>query len=150
MLNRYRRTRALVEEGGELAAEMALFVENEARRAGIDVSVLDEPREELVMVRVRETAQGCEFFLGEALMTTCRVSVGACTGLGMVLGSDRHFAQNLAVIDAAFSGGMGEGLSRTWEARLREAERGIARRRAREQARVCSTRVDFSMMEAEL
>ena len=87
MLKRYERTRALVE--GDPALARAIVCEVERDGAQDAVAVLDEPREELVMVQARETAQGSLFFLGEALTTSCRVRVGDAVGLGLVLGSDR-------------------------------------------------------------
>lgn len=86
-MKRYERTRALVE--GDPALARAIVCEVERDGAQDAVAVLDEPREELVMVQARETAQGSLFFLGEALMTSCRVRVGDAVGLGLVLGSDR-------------------------------------------------------------
>ena len=74
-MKRYERTRALVE--GDPALARAIVCEVERDGAQDAVAVLDEPHEELVMVQARETAQGSLFFLGEALMTSCRVRVGA-------------------------------------------------------------------------
>ena len=73
-MKRYERTRALVE--GDPALARAIVCEVERDGAQDAVAVLDEPREELVMVQARETAQGSLFFLGEALTTSCRVRVG--------------------------------------------------------------------------
>ena len=86
-MKRYERTRALVEGDPALARAIVCEVERDGSQGA--VAVLDEPREELVMVQARETAQGSLFFLGEALMTSCRVRVGDAVGLGLVLGSDR-------------------------------------------------------------
>ena len=54
MLKRYERTRALVE--GDPALARAIVCEVERDGAQDAVAVLDEPREELVMVQARETA----------------------------------------------------------------------------------------------
>ena len=102
-MKRYERTRALVE--GDPALARAIVCEVERDGAQDAVAVLDEPREELVMVQARETAQGSLFFLGEALMTSCRVRVGDAVGLGLVLGSDRCRAYELAVVDAVHRAG---------------------------------------------
>ena len=82
MLKRYERTRALVEGDPALARAIVCEVERDGSQGA--VAVLDEPREELVMVQARETAQGSLFFLGEALTTSCRVRVGDAVGLGLV------------------------------------------------------------------
>ena len=86
-LRRYERTRALVDGDPSLAREIVREVEDELGAEALKVH--DEPREELVMVQVRETAQGGLFYLGETLMTSCRVRVGSFVGLGLVLGGDR-------------------------------------------------------------
>ena len=144
MLKRYERTRALVEGDPTLARAIVREIEGEL---GAEVPVvLDEPREELVMVRVRETAQGSLFYLGEALATSCRVRVGAAMGLGLVLGSDRCRAYELAVIDAAFSSDAG---AERWDARRADVLARIDAREAAEARRAASTRVDFSTMEVE-
>lgn len=147
MLKRYERTRALVE--GDPALARAIVREIEGELGAEAPVVLDEPREELVMVRVRETAQGSLFYLGEALATSCRVRVDAAMGLGLVLGSDRCRAYELAVIDAAFSGDVGAERAARWDARLVDELVRIDAREAAEARRVASTRVDFSTMEVE-
>ena len=86
-MRRYERTRALVEGDPALARAIVCEIERGSERGAI--CVLDEPREELVMVQARETAQGSLFFLGEALATSCRVRLGDAVGLGLVLGSDQ-------------------------------------------------------------
>ena len=58
-LRRYERTRALVDGDPSLAREIVREVEDELGAEALEV--LDEPREELVMVQARETAQGSLF-----------------------------------------------------------------------------------------
>lgn len=147
MLKRYERTRALVEGDPALARGIVCEIERDEGHGAI--VVLDEPREELVMVQARETAQGSRFFLGEALMTSCRVRLGDAVGLGLVLGSDRCRAYELAVVDAAFSGAAGDAWASRWDDSMR-AE--LARIEARDQLaarRTAATKVDFSTMEVE-
>ena len=55
-LKRYERTRALVDGDPSLAREIVREVEGELGAEALEE--LDAPREELVMVQVRETAQG--------------------------------------------------------------------------------------------
>lgn len=118
-------------------------------QGGQEIEVLDEPREELVMVEVRETAQRTLFYLGEVLATTCRVRVDGTLGFGMVMGSDRCAAYELAVIDAAFEGGGFAG--REDAERLIAEEAGRLEREERSKLGVRErTRVDFSTMDVEL
>ncbi len=146
-MRRYERTRALVEGDPSLVRSLVCEVESEVGSRAIEV--LDEPREELVMVKVRETAQRSLFYLGEALMTSCRVRIDDTVGLGLVLGSDRCRAYELAVADAAFSGVGGVVRSARWDARLKEELLRIEKREAEEALLVAATKVDFSTMKVE-
>lgn len=144
-MKRYERTRALVE--GDPALARAIVCEVERDGAQDAVAVLDEPREELVMVQARETAQGSLFFLGEALTTSCRVRVGDAVGLGLVLGSDRCRAYELAVVDAVFSGAAA---TRGLPVGTLPCAPSLARVEARDQRearRTAATKVDFSTMK---
>ena len=146
-LKRYERTRALVDGDPSLAREIVREVEGELGAEALEE--LDAPREELVMVQVRETAQGGLFYLGEALMSSCRVRVGPSVGLGLVLGSDRCRAYELAVVDAAFAGKAGAPRAERWDGRLRQELARIGAREAAEARRVATTKVDFSTMKVE-
>lgn len=145
MLKRYERTRALVE--GDPALARAIVCEVERDQGAEALVVLDGPREELVMVQARETAQGSLFFLGEALMTSCRVRLGDAVGLGLVLGSDRCRAYELAVVDAAFSGAAGDAWASRWDAPLRAELARVEARDEREARRTAATKVDFSTLD---
>ena len=152
-LNRYERTRVLVEGSADLAQEIASEIEDVCA-----VEVLDEPREELVMVKVREGARGSLFYLGEALMCSCRVRIADAqgggeprevVGFGYVMGSRRNAAYNLALIDAAFSAGWKLARKEKWERKIeREAVR-LRERAAKEHALTELTRVNFSTMDGD-
>ena len=146
-MKRYERTRALVEGDPALARAIVCEVERDGSQGA--VAVLDEPREELVMVQARETAQGSLFFLGETLTTSCRVRVGDAVGLGLVLGSDRCRAYELAVVDAVFSGAAGDAWASRWDASLRAELARVEARDQREARRTAATKVDFSTMKVE-
>ena len=146
-MKRYERTRAFVEGDPALARAIVCEVERDGSQGA--VAVLDEPREELVMVQARETAQGSLFFLGEALTTSCRVRVGDAVGLGLVLGSDRCRAYELAVVDAVFSGAAGDAWASRWDASLRAELARVEARDQREARRTAATKVDFSTMKVE-
>ena len=144
-MRRRERTRILVDGDHALARRMAAEVESSH-----PVEVLDDPREGLVMVKVRESAKRQQFYLGEALMTSCRVRLGDTQGLGIVMGDDRQLAYELAVVDAAFAL-QDEGFDRSkWEEELRAEGTRIEAERARERAITDKTRVNFSTMEVEL
>ena len=146
-LRRYERTRALVDGDPSLAREIVREVEDELGAEALEV--LDEPREELVMVQVRETAQGGLFYLGEALMCSCRVRIADTMGFGYVLGSKRNAAYNLALIDAAFSSGEAFERMSKWEQRIEKEARRQREKQAKDRALIERTRVDFSTMDGD-
>lgn len=131
-----------------MAGRLALEVEEELGPHA--VVVLDEPHEELVMVRVRETAKGALFYLGEALMTSCRVTVEGAVGYGMVLGSARCLARELAVVDAVLAGPHAPMFAQRWEATLRRAEQARRDAWALRARRAEGTRVSFDTMKVDL
>ncbi|MCL2632198.1 MAG: phosphonate C-P lyase system protein PhnG [Coriobacteriia bacterium] len=69
-MTRHRRTRILVEGNPALADHICTAIESQTV-----VTMVQSPHEVLVMNKVRETAQNCLFFLGEVLITECRVSL---------------------------------------------------------------------------
>lgn len=143
-LNRYERTRVLA--GGDPGVAQAIAAEIEQ---ACDVEVLDAPREELVMVKVRESARNSLFYLGEALMCSCRVRIADTMGFGYVLGSKRNAAYNLALIDAAFSSGEAFERMSKWEQRIEKEARRQREKQAKDRALIERTRVDFSTMDGD-
>ncbi|MEQ3363758.1 phosphonate C-P lyase system protein PhnG [Raoultibacter massiliensis] len=143
-MNRYERTRVLA--GGDPGVAQAIAAEIEQ---ACDVEVLDAPREELVMVKVRESARNSLFYLGEALMCSCRVRIADTMGFGYVLGSKRNAAYNLALIDAAFSSGEAFERMSKWEQRIEKEARRQREKQAKDRALIERTRVDFSTMDGD-
>ena len=143
-MNRYERTRVLV--GGDPGVAQAIAAEIEEI---CEVEVLDAPREELVMVKVRESARNSLFYLGEALMCSCRVRIADAMGFGYVLGSKRNAAYNLALIDAAFSSGEEFERMPKWEERIEKEAKRQRDKRAKTRALIERTRVDFSTMDGD-
>lgn len=113
----------------------------------VEVREVAPPRQGLVMCQVRETARNSRFYLGEALMTECRVRIGDVEGLGVVLGARPELARDLAVIDAALSqGAAAPAVADEVERGVLVAERRLAADRARSAARTCASRVSFDEM----
>ena len=104
------------------------------------------PHQGLVMNQVRETARNARFYLGEALMTECRVRLGAADGLGVVLGADGELARALAVIDAAYAAEPPLACLPEVDARIARAARSVEERTCGEDARVLTSRVKFDEM----
>jgi alpha-D-ribose 1-methylphosphonate 5-triphosphate synthase subunit PhnG len=107
---------------------------------------LVDPHETLVVIKVRESAQGSLFYLGEALATECRVLLDEVTGVGLLLGSERQRAFELAVIDAAMSAPVPLSEEPDWIALLQAEETRLADVLCNGQKRIAQTRVEFSSM----
>lgn len=94
----------------------------------------------LVMLPMRDTAQGTAFHLGEVLVSEAHVRAGAAQGYGMRRGHDLEAAMAMALIDLALASGIRAGdcadFVRT------EAEAQVAEDRDRLRA-VEATRVDM-------
>lgn len=117
----------------------------DAVAAASDVEVLQPPTGGLVHMQVRDPVQGGPFYLGEVLVTECRVAVGGVNGFGCVLGDDPERALCAAVIDAALEAG--HPLAAEIGAALEEEAARQARRKAVEHSLVQRTRVNFEIME---
>lgn len=142
-MKRKERTQVLVEGDRDLLGSIAREVEQ-----AHEVEVVREPVEELVMLKMRESARRSQFYLGEALMTSCVVRIGEAYGYGMVLGEDRDKAFDLAVVDAAYTLSDPADDLRAHDERIaEEQERIAAQKRLRNEA-LLRTQVDFSTMEA--
>ena len=141
MIERRRRTEVLVESERSLAFDLAALIERE-----VEVTEVVAPRQGLVMCDVRETARNSRFYLGEALMTECRVRIGEVEGLGVTLGGDGVFARALAVVDAAFSLAEPLSIQGEVERRINAAEAELQRMRERDAALVLASRVSFDTM----
>ena len=141
MISRRRRTEVLVESDPSLAADLAALVERE-----VETVETVAPRQGLVMCDVRETARNSRFYLGEALMTECRVRIGDVEGLGVVLGGDGRLAHALAVVDAALSLPQPLAVAGELERRIEAASRELDRSRARAASQVMASRVSFDTM----
>lgn len=104
-----------------------------------DVEVI-ENRTGLVMLPMRDTAQGTHFHLGEVLMSEARIAASGVEGFGMRRGRDLEAAMAMAVVDACVALGRAMGPCAAFledEARrLAEADRDTL-------CRVEATRVDM-------
>jgi alpha-D-ribose 1-methylphosphonate 5-triphosphate synthase subunit PhnG len=68
-----------------------------------------ENRTGLVMLPMRDTAQGTHFHLGEVLMSEARIAAAGQEGYAMRRGRDLEAAMAMAVIDLAVALGVGHG-----------------------------------------
>ena len=140
-MRRRERTEILVGCGPELTHRLAAAIEETE-----EVVEIIPPRQGLVMCKVRETARSTLFYLGEASMVECLVTVRGHKGHGMALGENLSLARDLAVIDAV-SENFGDFASAVeLDEEIRMAGRRLAVKRAREERDVLSSRVSFDTM----
>lgn len=139
-MTRRHRTRILIEGSPGLADRLA-----DQANTNHDIGSIDEPSNGLVMMRLRDTARKDAFYLGEVLVTECKVRIGDCIGIGLVRGDRPELARNLAAIDAAWAAD--SQLLPEWIRELEAEEGRIRDRLNREATRILATRVDFSTME---
>ncbi len=67
-----------------------------------------QSRTGLVMLPVRDTVQGTDFFLGEVLVAEAHIRAKGVEGYGMVTGRDLERAMAMAVLDAGRALGLPE------------------------------------------
>jgi alpha-D-ribose 1-methylphosphonate 5-triphosphate synthase subunit PhnG len=109
--------------------------------------VLQEPRPQLVMQRVREPVEHRPFNLGEVVVTPAEVRVDGDRGFAMVPGKDERGALSGAVVDAAVAAD--HPITPEAAAALAEATAEREAEREREWARSRHTTVEFEAMEDE-
>jgi len=92
----------------------------------------------LVMLPMRDTVQGTDFFLGEVLVAEAHIRARGVEGYGMVTGRDLERAMAVAVLDAAHALGLSAaaGFAAAEAARQEAADRETLRR-------IEATRVDM-------
>ncbi|GAB3691317.1 hypothetical protein GCM10028857_28550 [Salinarchaeum chitinilyticum] len=110
--------------------------------------VLQEPRPQLVMQRIREPVEHRPFNLGEVVVTPAEVSLDGTRGFAMVPGKAERSALSGAVVDAAIAAG--HPITPEAATALADAERERNAEREREWAESKHTTVTFDTMEDEL
>lgn len=99
-----------------------------------------ENRTGLVMLPMRDTAQGTHFHLGEVLMSEARISAGGQEGYGMRRGRDLEAAMAMALVDLAVALGVSHGPCAAFLAAEADAQQDADHDTLR---RVEATRVDM-------
>lgn len=138
-MNRKKRCEILIAGHKKIARQLA-----ESIKSNYNIKVLDEPNSGLVMVKMRENAQQSLFYIGEVAVMEARVEVNGIIGLGLVVGSDRQLAFNLAIIDAAYNASLPEII--WWEKILLAEDELIAKEIEKKTASILKTKVNFETM----
>ncbi|WP_087973834.1 phosphonate C-P lyase system protein PhnG [Oceanobacillus rekensis] len=139
-MKRRRRTEILIQGDPLLAENLA-----ESIITTYECQEIIPPQYGLTMVKMRESAKNSLFYIGEVLVTEAKVEIKGNLGIGIVAGIQEELAKYLAIIDAAYKADLPETVE--WEPRLLEAERNITRERAKKQAELFETKVDFQTMD---
>lgn len=139
-MKRRRRTEILINGSQKQSEQMAHFILEKYQ-----VKVIQEPESGLVMLKVRETSQKSLFYLGEVLVTECKVQIGGIIGIGIVRGDQPDLAFHLAVIDAAFEANLPETIG--WVELLETEEKAIQEKRTIANRSILKTKVNFETMD---
>ena len=112
------------------SARLKAFAETLIPALG-DVDVV-QSRSGLVMLPMRDTAQGVAFHLGEVLMSEAHIRSGDAQGYGMRRGHDLEASMAMALVDLAMSTGVERAVCDAFCAReaqaLTDAETEVLRR----------------------
>jgi alpha-D-ribose 1-methylphosphonate 5-triphosphate synthase subunit PhnG len=139
-MNRRRRTEILIKGSSKVAKALAERIESQYK-----VSVIEEPNNGLVMVKMRESAKKSLFYLGEIFVTESKVQIQGTMGIGIVNGNESQLAYHLAVIDAAYNAKLEE--SKDWDSVLLEEEKRIRVDTENYQSKILKTKVNFETMD---
>lgn len=139
-MKRKERTQILLESRSELSRILCAQIE-----ARYSVNIIEKPNNGLVMLKMRENGKRSLFYIGEVLVTECKVEIEGVIGLGILNGLDEQKAYQLAVIDAACNAALDETLA--WEILLRQEQDVIQQRIQADYARTLQTKVNFETMD---
>lgn len=142
-MKRKLRTEILVESRTEFLEKLVNLIEEKNT-----ICILEEPNSGMVMVKMRESAQKYQFYMGEVFVTECKVMMNDVIGLGIIRGAHRKKAYYLAVIDAAYNANIPEleiidGMIAVEKVRL---DHGMALGKDQ----ILKTKVDFETLDEEV
>ena len=75
---RKKRTEILIKGSAEVSVKLAQDI-----LTVYDIKTIEETNNSLVMVKVRESAKRSLFYLGEVLITECKVMINGSLGIGI-------------------------------------------------------------------
>ncbi|MBD8004245.1 phosphonate C-P lyase system protein PhnG [Bacillus norwichensis] len=139
-MKRNRRMRILIEGSRDIPKNLAHEIEKNHSH-----EIIMKPQGALTMIKMRETAKKTLFYLGEVLVTECKVKVGNQVGIGIVIGMEEDLAYQLAVIDAAFKAELSE--INEWIPLLEEEEKRMVAAKKLDAAIIQKTKVNFETMD---
>lgn len=134
------RTEILIKGSTEVSAKLAQEI-----LMVYEVTTIEESNNSLVMVKVRESAKRSLFYLGEVLITECKVMLDGAIGIGMVKGHEPALAYNLAIVDAAYKANLPE--TKEWTNILLLEEVHINHQSEALKNKILKTKVNFATMD---
>ncbi|ODA42422.1 phosphonate C-P lyase system protein PhnG [Desulfosporosinus sp. BG] len=137
---RKKRTEILIKGSPEVSVKLAQEI-----LTVHDVTTIEEPNNSLVMVKVRESAKRSLFYLGEVLITECKVMIKGILGIGLIKGHEPVLAYNLAIIDAAYNANLPE--TKEWASLLLSEEVKIKETCEALNNKILKTKVNFATMD---
>ena len=138
-MDRKRRTKIFIDFANDEVRAMAKELKNK-----YEVDLIQEPTEGLTMIKVRETAKNTLFYMGEVLVTECKVRLGGVLGIGIVKGKNEDLSEALAIVDAAFEAKLPE--TANWIRIFEQVEQRALDDLKVERSLIARTKVDFEMM----
>ncbi|MDO5028210.1 MAG: phosphonate C-P lyase system protein PhnG [Bacillota bacterium] len=139
-MNKKERTKIFIDYASDQAKDLARLIE-----ANEDIEIIQEPKEGLAMIKVRETAKNSLFYLGEVLITETKVRIKDQIGLGIVKGKDCELSKALAILDAAYELNLPI-LDQWTDIFLACQQQGLDQVK-KQRAIVAATKVDFETMK---
>lgn len=139
-MTRRKRTEILIKGSKDVSLKLAQGILSK-----YDVKTVEEANNGLVMVKVREKAQKSLFYLGEVLITECKVMLNGNLGIGIVKGHEPELAYHLAIIDAAYNANLPE--TKKWSTVLLHEENRIKKDAEDLQNKILKTKVNFETMD---
>ena len=133
---RLERTRILVHCSKQFLRQWAEYFEQQEA-----FHLLEEPKNALTMIRMRESAQHSLFYLVSETRVECKNVIG----IGVIQGNELEKSYDLAVIDAACNAALC-GIEALEAALVQEKQRQDAEH-ARHVAGILKTRVNFETMD---
>ncbi|GAA0445371.1 MAG: phosphonate C-P lyase system protein PhnG [Bacillota bacterium] len=139
-MKRRRRTEILIQDDTTLAKQLA-----EGLLQNYTYREIVAPHYGLTMVKMRESAKNSLFYIGEVLVTEAKVEINQHVGIGVVQGMEDELALQLAIIDAAYNANLPQ--TKEWHDLLLQAEAEITMKKAKKQAELFETKVNFETMD---
>lgn len=142
-MNRIKRTKILCQSSLEDVMTLVSSIESST-----EIKMIESANQGLVMIKMRDSAQLEQFFLGEVLVTECKVMIDSVIGIGIVEGAQEERARAMAIVDAMYNGNskMKESVTDKLEA-LEEKFEKIKRDECK---MLLNTKVDFETLYEEV